>query len=232
MSVKPIRSMYLPYGKQWIDEEDINAVIDVLKGDYLTTGPALGGFEKAVAEYVGAKYAVAFSNGTAALHGACFAANIGIGDEVITTPMTFAASANCVLYQGGTPVFADIDERTYNIDPKEIEKKIVEEKNIFPDANRTYQENLGSMWMFGKYRVDLTLGYGESGKTLVNSSYVWVIPVTLITIIVFLILIISLVAYLISRKVKERQEQLEEKLEQEISEIEALKNKFKDKLPK
>lgn len=133
MNEQPIRKAYLPYGKQWIDEEDINAVIAVLKSEYLTTGPAVGEFEKAVATYVGAKYAVAFTNGTAALHGACFAADIGVGDEVITTSMTFAASANCVLYQGGTPIFADIDSKTYNIDPKDIEKKITRNtKAIIP----------------------------------------------------------------------------------------------------
>jgi perosamine synthetase len=121
---QPIRDSYLAYGRQWIDEEDIQAVVDVLKGDFLTTGPTINKFEQAVADYVGAKYAVAFSNGTAALHGACFAAGIQEGDEVITTPMTFAASANCVLYMGGTPVFADIDNKTYNINPKNIEKLI------------------------------------------------------------------------------------------------------------
>jgi perosamine synthetase len=121
---QPIRETYLPYGRQQIDERDIEAVVNVLKGDYLTTGPTVSEFEKKVAEYVGAKYAVAFSNGTAALHAACYVAGIGKGDEVITTPMTFAASANCVLYQRGTVVFADIDNNTYNIDPKEIEKKI------------------------------------------------------------------------------------------------------------
>ncbi|WML46080.1 UDP-4-amino-4,6-dideoxy-N-acetyl-beta-L-altrosamine transaminase [Neobacillus sp. PS3-40] len=127
------RESYLPYGRQWIDDKDIQAVVEVLKGDYLTTGPNINQFEQAVADYVEAKYAVAFSNGTAALHGACFAAGIGDGDEVITTPMTFAASANCVLYQGGAPVFADIDEHTYNIDPIEIEKKITEKtKAIIP----------------------------------------------------------------------------------------------------
>lgn len=115
---------FIPYGRQTIDGDDIQAVVDVLKSDYLTTGPAVNNFEKKVADYVGAKYAVAFSNGTAALHGACFAAGIGEGDEVITTPMTFAASANCILYQGGRPVFADIDSRTYNIDPNEIRKKV------------------------------------------------------------------------------------------------------------
>ncbi|MCG6184555.1 UDP-4-amino-4,6-dideoxy-N-acetyl-beta-L-altrosamine transaminase [Anoxybacillus sp. LAT_38] len=133
INFKPFRQSYLPYGRQWIDEDDIEAVVEVLKGDYLTTGPYVSTFEQAVAQYVGAKYAVAFSNGTAALHGACFAAGIGQGDEVITTPMTFAASANCVLYQGGTPVFADINEKTYNIDPNKIEEKINDKtKAIIP----------------------------------------------------------------------------------------------------
>lgn len=125
--------MQIPYGRQWIDEDDIQAVVSVLKSDYLTTGPVIGEFEEAICAYTGAKYAVAFANGTAALHGACFAAGIGKGDEVITSPITFAASANCVLYQGGTPVFADIDERTYNIDPEDIERKITKNtKAIIP----------------------------------------------------------------------------------------------------
>ncbi len=118
--------MYIPYGRQSIDEEDIQAVVSVLRSDYLTTGPAIAEFEKTVADYVGAKYAVAVSNGTAALHAACHAAGIGAGDEVILTPLTFAASANCVLYCGGTPVFADVDEKTYNMDPNDIETKITE----------------------------------------------------------------------------------------------------------
>lgn len=119
-----VGSMNIPYGRQWIDEEDIQAVEEVLRSDFLTTGPKVGEFERTVADYCGVKYAVAFSSGTAALHGACHAAGIGAGDEVITTPITFAASANCVLYQGGTPVFADIDARTCNIDPGEIERKL------------------------------------------------------------------------------------------------------------
>lgn len=114
----------IPYGRQTIEEDDIQAVVDVLRSDYLTTGPNIEAFEKSVAEYVGVKYAVAISNGTSALHAACFAAGIGEGDEVITTPITFAASANCVLYCGGTPVFADIDPETYNIDPEDIRRKI------------------------------------------------------------------------------------------------------------
>lgn len=114
----------IPYGRQTIEEDDINAVIEVLKSDYLTTGPQICEFEDLVCKYTGAKYGVAISNGTSALHAACFAAGIEDGDEVITTPITFAASANCVLYCGGTPVFADIDPRTYNIDPDDIERKI------------------------------------------------------------------------------------------------------------
>lgn len=121
---KPIRETYLSYGQQWIDEEDIQSVIDTLKSPFITQGPKIEEFEQSVARYAGAKYAVAFSNGTAALHGACFAAGIGQGDEVITTPITFAASSNCVLYSGGKPVFVDIDEHTYNLDPAKIEQAI------------------------------------------------------------------------------------------------------------
>lgn len=127
------RTTFLPYGRQCIDDDDIQAVVDVLKGDYLTTGPKIKEFEEAFATYVGAKYAVAIANGTAALHAAAYAAGIGPGDEVITTPITFAASANCVLYLGGKPVFADIDPRTYNIDPADIERKITSRtKAIIP----------------------------------------------------------------------------------------------------
>ncbi len=114
----------LPYGKQWLDEADIEAVVQVLQGDFITQGPAIEAFERKVADYAGVRYGVAFSNGTAALHGACFAAGIAAGDEVITTPLTFLASSNCVLYQGGTPIFADIDPVTYNIDPRQIEQKL------------------------------------------------------------------------------------------------------------
>lgn len=125
--------MYIPYGRQTIDDNDIQAVLDVLKSDYLTTGPKVAEFEKKVADYVGVKYAVAVNSGTAALHIACLAAGIKEGDEVITSPITFAASANCVLYCGGTPVFADIDAETYNISPKQIQEKITSNtKAIIP----------------------------------------------------------------------------------------------------
>lgn len=122
----PIREHKISYGRQCIEEDDIRAVTDVLKSDYLTCGPKVNELEQALCDYTGAKYAVAVSNGTAALHCACIAAGIGPGDEVITTPITFAASANCVLYCGATPVFADIDPDTYNISPKSIREHITE----------------------------------------------------------------------------------------------------------
>ena len=121
---KPTRNEFISYGKHYIDENDIRAVNEVLKSPYLTTGPKALEFEKKLCELTGAKYAVAISNGTSALHAACYAAGITKGDEVITTPITFAASVNCVLYCGGTPVFADIDPDTWNIDPNRIEEKI------------------------------------------------------------------------------------------------------------
>jgi len=121
---KPVRSSILPYGHQWIDEEDIASVVEVLKSDWITQGPKVDEFERKVAEYCGAKYAVAVSSGTAALHAACAVAGISNGDEAITTPVTFAATANAVVYCGGRPVFADIREDTLNIDVAEIRKKL------------------------------------------------------------------------------------------------------------
>jgi perosamine synthetase len=121
---EPIRQTMLPYGQQWLDEQDKEAVQSVLNSDFITQGPQIDRFERKVADYVGARYAVAFCNGTAALHAACFAAEIGPGDEVITTPITFLASSNCVLYMGGRPIFADIDDRTYNLDPDSIVEHI------------------------------------------------------------------------------------------------------------
>ncbi len=122
----PVRDTKLFYGHQYIDDADIAAVVDVLKSDYLTCGPKITELEKRLCELTGAKYAVAVSNGTAALHIACQAAGVTEGDEVITTPITFAASANCALYCGAKPVFADINERTYNIDPASIAEKMTE----------------------------------------------------------------------------------------------------------
>ena len=123
---QPVREQKIFYGHQYLDEDDIQAVVDVLRGDFLTCGPNITSLEKALCELTGAKYCIAISNGTAALHVACLAAGIGAGDEVITTPITFAASANCALYCGATPVFADINPETYNINPEDIERKITD----------------------------------------------------------------------------------------------------------
>lgn len=123
---KPVFEKKIGYGRQYIDDADIQAVVDVLKSDFLTCGPKINEAEAKLCEITGAKHAVLISNGTAALHAACFAAGIGPGDEVITTPITFAASANCALYCGGKPVFADINPETYNIAPDIIEKCITE----------------------------------------------------------------------------------------------------------
>ena len=114
----------IPYGKQSLDDSDIAAVVDVLKSDWLTTGPKVNEFEQAMAAFTSSKYAVAVSSGTAALHSAMFAINIGLGDEVILPAVTFAATANCVVYQGGTPVFADVNPDTLLIDPDDVQKKI------------------------------------------------------------------------------------------------------------
>ena len=112
----------IPYGKQHITQEDINAVVDVLKSDYLTQGPKITEFEEAFATYVGSKYAVAVANGTAALHLNVLALGLKPGDKIITTPITFAASANCVRYCGGEVIFADIDPRTYLLDIDKVRK--------------------------------------------------------------------------------------------------------------
>ncbi|MBQ6002361.1 MAG: UDP-4-amino-4,6-dideoxy-N-acetyl-beta-L-altrosamine transaminase [Synergistaceae bacterium] len=122
----PVRNKKIFYGRQWIDESDIEAVAETLRSDFITCGPKVDGFEKCLTDYTGAKYAAAVSNGTAALHCACIAAGIGAGDEVITTPLTFAASANCALYCGGRPVFADVNPETYNINPESIRANITE----------------------------------------------------------------------------------------------------------
>ena len=121
---KPVRNNKIFYGRQWVDEADIEAVAQVLRSPYITCGPKVEEAEQRLAEYTGAAHAVLCSSGTAALHCACLAAGIGPGDEVITTPMTFAASANCAVYCGATPVFADIDPETYNIDPESIRAHI------------------------------------------------------------------------------------------------------------
>lgn len=124
------------YGKQCIDEQDINAVIEVLKSDFLTQGPAIEKFEQAVAEYCGAKYAVAVTNATSALHIACMAAGLGTGDTLWTSPITFTASANCGRYCGADVDFVDIDNDTYNMSvtalKEKLEKAEVKPKVVVP----------------------------------------------------------------------------------------------------
>jgi UDP-4-amino-4,6-dideoxy-N-acetyl-beta-L-altrosamine transaminase len=114
----------IPYGHHWIDEDDVAAVVAALRDDWITQGPLIERFEEEIARVAGARHAVAFSSGTAALHGACFAAGIGPGDEVVTSPLSFVASANCVLYAGGRAVFADVSEDTGNLDPARAARAI------------------------------------------------------------------------------------------------------------
>ncbi len=160
---------FLPYGHQWLEKDDIKAVVSVLKGDWLTQGPCIDEFEKAIAKYCGAKYAVAVSSGTAALHAAFDAAGIGKGDEVITTPLTFAATANAVVYCGGTPVFVDIDPRTLNIDPKKIEARITKRtKAIAPVDFRGYPAELDQILKIAKKHKLLVI---EDASHAIGSVY-------------------------------------------------------------
>lgn len=122
----PVREGKIGYGRQYIDADDVKAVSEVLMSSFITTGPKVDELERELEKYTGAKYSVVVSNGTAALHCACMAIGLRPGDEVITTPLTFAASANCALYCGAKPVFADIDPETYNIDPEKIKEKITD----------------------------------------------------------------------------------------------------------
>lgn len=166
---KMAKPKYIPYGRQWIEEDDIEAVVEVLRGDYLTTGPKIKEFEKKLAQYTGAKYAVAVSNGTAALHAACFTADIKEGDEVITTPITFAASANCALYMGAKPVFADIDPKTYNIDPKDIRAKITDKTRAIIPVHFTGQPcDMNDIFNIAKeYKLTVI----EDGAHALGASY-------------------------------------------------------------
>ncbi len=116
----PVRSDLLPYGRQWIGEEDINAVVEALRSDWLTTGPRVDDFEQSFATLSGAEHAVAVNSGTAALHAAVHALGAGAGDEIIVPPLTFCATANCVLFEGAVPIFADVDPDSLLIDPDSV----------------------------------------------------------------------------------------------------------------
>src|SRR3989454_10530730 len=122
----PARPTVLPYAHQTIEADDLAAVTEALASDWITQGPTLARFERALAERAGVKHAVAVANGTAALHAACWAAGLGPGDDAITTPLTFAATANAVVYQGARPVFADIDSATLNLDPDAVKRTATE----------------------------------------------------------------------------------------------------------
>src|SRR3989442_6625532 len=122
----PARRTVWPYGHQTIEADDLAAVTEALASDWITQGPTLARFERALAERAGVKHAVAVANGTAALHAACWAAGLGPGDDAITTPLTFAATANAVVYQGARPVFADIDSATLNLDPDAVKRTATE----------------------------------------------------------------------------------------------------------
>ncbi len=142
----PVRRTLLPYGRQSIGEDDIQSVVNVLRSDWLTTGPRVDEFEEAFASRVGARHAVSFSSGTAALHGAAFAAGLEPGDEAITTPLTFAATPNCILYQGATPVFADIRADTLNLDPEKVAARITARtKAILPVDYAGHPADIGAI---------------------------------------------------------------------------------------
>jgi perosamine synthetase len=157
----PVRKTFLPYSRQSIDDDDIQAVVDVLRSAWLTGGPKVDEFEQAFASQVDAKYAVTFSSGTAALHGAAFAAGLGAGDEAIMSPLTFVATANCVLYQGARPVFADVSPDTLNIDPERVVERITPKtRAILPVAYGGHPADL-----------DAILGLAEQhGLTVVEDA--------------------------------------------------------------
>jgi UDP-4-amino-4,6-dideoxy-N-acetyl-beta-L-altrosamine transaminase len=136
---KPVREEKIDYGRQWINEDDVKEVSKTLTSDFITCGPKVDELEHKLQDYTGAKHAVICCNCTSALHLACMAAGVGPGDEVITTPITFMASANCALYCGATPVFADIDIDTYNIDPESIRKKITDKTKAIVAVDYTGQ---------------------------------------------------------------------------------------------
>lgn len=136
---EPVRKERIFYGKQWIEEDDVEAVRETMLSPYITCGPKVEELEKKLCEITTAKHAVAVSNGTAALHVACLAIGIKPGDEVIVSAITFAASSNCVLYCGGTPVFADIRPDTYNIDVEDVKRKITDKTKAIVAVDFTGQ---------------------------------------------------------------------------------------------
>ncbi|MDE6749198.1 MAG: UDP-4-amino-4,6-dideoxy-N-acetyl-beta-L-altrosamine transaminase [Lachnospiraceae bacterium] len=166
---EPVRKSKINYGHQYIDEADIQAVVDVLRSDYLTCGPKITELEQKLCDVTGAKYAVVCSNGTAALHIACLAAGVSAGDEVITTPITFAASANCALYCGARPVFADINPETYNIDPDSVAKCVTEKSKAVVAVDFTGQSvELDSIMQLCR---DKNMVLIEDGAHVIGTKY-------------------------------------------------------------
>lgn len=166
---RPVRETPIFYGHQYIDEADVQAVTEVLKSDFLTCGPKIGELEKKLCALTGAKYAVVCANGTAALHIAALSAGVGEGDEVITTPITFAASANCALYCKARPVFADIDPETYNIDPAKVEAAVTSRTKAVVAVDYTGQSvDLAPLTEICK-RHGLTLI--EDGAHVIGTTY-------------------------------------------------------------
>lgn len=166
---KPVRDSKIYYGHQYIDEADIQAVVDVMKSDYLTCGPKITELEQKLCDVTGARYAVVCSNGTAALHIACLAAGVSAGDEVITTPITFAASANCALYCGARPVFADINPETYNIDPDSVAKCVTEKSKAVVAVDFTGQSvELDSIMQLCR---DKNMVLIEDGAHVIGTKY-------------------------------------------------------------
>ena len=166
---QPVRQTKLYYSHQYIDQADIDAAVAVLKSDYLTTGPHIEECEEKLCRVTGAKYAVLCSNGTAALHIACMAAGLGAGDELITTPITFAASANCALYVGARPVFADILPDTYNLNPASVEE------HITPNTKAVVAVDFGGQSVDEDAFLALKEKYGfvyiEDGAHVIGTTY-------------------------------------------------------------
>lgn len=170
---------FIPYGRQWIDEEDINEVIKVLKSDFITQGPKIKEFEECLASYCSCKFAVVFNSGTSALHGAYFAMGLGKDDEFITTPNTFVATSNAGLYLGGRPIFVDVEKDTGNIDVSKIEEKVTEKtKLIAPVHYAGHPVDLGKIYEIAKkYNLSVVedachaLGAQYKGENIGNCKY-------------------------------------------------------------
>jgi perosamine synthetase len=166
---KPVREKLLPYGRQFVDQKDIDAVVKVLRSDWLTTGPSVVAFEQQFSKQVGADHGVAVSSGTAALHCAVHAAGIKPGDEVITSPITFMATANCIRYQEGKVVFADVDPDTLNIDPEKIKECLTSKTRAIIAVD--YTGLPADLEAIGKIAQDNNLVFIEDAAHALGATY-------------------------------------------------------------